>query len=284
MSEASTGERAGHDPEERRGILVIAHGSRDERWVQLIDDAVATVQTHMPVTVGYLELVEGRSIADGVRHMEKQGVQLLHVLPFFVCSGSTHLDEIRYALGLQEQPTQETDLDPIHPQLQIIWESPMDDHPYMVDILEERINSLSVRPEEEAVLLVVLGQDVEELLAPGLGLGLHVVGFSFRRDKFARDFQPFWENIHLGITQDRAYLKRLQALLHIAQGRQAGCRHRRGGEHHQLRVRSGREPHRRGSAAPGPATTAGRGTSSCTAPGPSPCGRWRTCERPGQSA
>jgi succinoglycan biosynthesis protein ExoL len=45
------------------------------------------------------------------------------------------------------------------------------------------------------------------------GLGLRVVGFNFRRDKFARDFRPFWENVHLGITQDRAYGKRLVALL-----------------------------------------------------------------------
>jgi len=44
------------------------------------------------------------------------------------------------------------------------------------------------------------------------GQGLHVVGFNFRRDKFSRDFRPFWENLHLGITQDRAYGRRLLAL------------------------------------------------------------------------
>lgn len=45
------------------------------------------------------------------------------------------------------------------------------------------------------------------------GLGLRVVGFNFRRDKFAREFRPFWNNINLGTTQDRAYGKRLLALL-----------------------------------------------------------------------
>src|SRR3546814_1298019 len=45
------------------------------------------------------------------------------------------------------------------------------------------------------------------------GLGLRVVGFNFRRDKFAPGFQPFWDNVHLGATQDRAYLKRLLDLL-----------------------------------------------------------------------
>jgi len=45
------------------------------------------------------------------------------------------------------------------------------------------------------------------------GLGLRVVGFCFRRDKFARDFTPFWENLHLGTTEDRHYGRRLHALL-----------------------------------------------------------------------
>jgi succinoglycan biosynthesis protein ExoL len=45
------------------------------------------------------------------------------------------------------------------------------------------------------------------------GLGLKVVGFNFRRAKFDKDFRPFWDNVHLGTTQDRAYGRRLLALL-----------------------------------------------------------------------
>jgi len=45
------------------------------------------------------------------------------------------------------------------------------------------------------------------------GLGLEVVGFCFRREKFAKNFAPPWRNIHLGITEDRHYGKRLLALL-----------------------------------------------------------------------
>lgn len=44
------------------------------------------------------------------------------------------------------------------------------------------------------------------------GQGLHVVGFNFRREKFNRDFLPFWENVHLGTTEDRAYGRRLLAM------------------------------------------------------------------------
>jgi succinoglycan biosynthesis protein ExoL len=44
------------------------------------------------------------------------------------------------------------------------------------------------------------------------GLGLAVTGFCFRREKFARGFRPFWRNVHLGTTEDRAYGRRLLAL------------------------------------------------------------------------
>ncbi|WP_299390902.1 glucosyl transferase [Pelagibius sp.] len=44
-------------------------------------------------------------------------------------------------------------------------------------------------------------------------LGLKVTGFCFRREKFNQSFVPFWENHHLGTTEDRSYAKRLIKLL-----------------------------------------------------------------------
>jgi succinoglycan biosynthesis protein ExoL len=45
-----------------------------------------------------------------------------------------------------------------------------------------------------------------------LAEGVQVVAFTFRRNKIDSDFIPDWPNIPLGVTTDRAYLRRLRAL------------------------------------------------------------------------
>lgn len=46
--------------------------------------------------------------------------------------------------------------------------------------------------------------------------GVAVLGFTFRRLKFNRDYQPEWENVDLGTTTDRQYLKRVGMLARAA--------------------------------------------------------------------
>lgn len=117
------------------------------------------VRTDHPLTVGYLELVEGKSIADGVRELEEKGVRRILTVPLFVSSGSTHLEEIQYALGIKQESRVETDLEPIHPRVPILWTEAMDDHPLVEAILAERIQKLSVQPREETLLLVAHGSE-----------------------------------------------------------------------------------------------------------------------------
>ncbi|MFA9559729.1 sirohydrochlorin chelatase [Evansella sp. AB-rgal1] len=145
--------------QKNKGILVVAHGSRNSRWVEFIEQSISNLEINIPITVGYLELVEGRSISDGVRRLEKQDVEQIYVIPFFVSSGSTHLDEIKYSLGVTEEPILETDLPLVHPQAEIIWGNAMDDHPLILEVLQERIKELSKNPKEESLLLVAHGSD-----------------------------------------------------------------------------------------------------------------------------
>jgi sirohydrochlorin ferrochelatase len=148
--------RAGERKLKRFGVLVISHGSRDADWVGLVDEAVSavTVPPEIPVYASYLELVEGRLIQDGITHLESLGVTDIIVVPLFVSSGSTHIDEISYALGVIPQPKLETELTPFAIQARIHFTAPIDDDPVIAEIVYDKIKPLSVDPSREIVLLV----------------------------------------------------------------------------------------------------------------------------------
>lgn len=138
------------------GVLVISHGSREEDWVRLVDEAVA--QARLPEGVlrysSYLEIVEGRLIQDGIDELEREGVTDLIVVPLFASSGSVHIDEIRYALGVQEASTLPTDLERLRIEAKVHWTSVIDDHPLIVDLMLEKLRALSQDPKREALLVV----------------------------------------------------------------------------------------------------------------------------------
>jgi sirohydrochlorin cobaltochelatase len=146
---------------EQTGVLLIAHGSKNKKWVEFIDQTVAAIPIHLPIVVGFLEMVEGRSIEEGVRKLEQINVKRIIVIPLFISSGSTHLEEIQYALGVKKHSRIETDLKQIHPQTEVVWSAAMDAHPYMIEILTHRIHALSTNPANESLLLVAHGSEAE---------------------------------------------------------------------------------------------------------------------------
>jgi sirohydrochlorin cobaltochelatase len=145
---------------EKIGVLVIAHGSRSSRWVRLVDDAVKQVKTEHPLTVGFLELVEGRKIQDGIDALEAQGVNRIFAIPLFASSGSKHIEEIRFMLGLTGRLPAASDVAPLNVHAKVAMSPAMDDHPYIAEMLAKRIQALIRKPEEEAVLLVGHGNEL----------------------------------------------------------------------------------------------------------------------------
>jgi sirohydrochlorin ferrochelatase len=138
------------------GVMVISHGSRSGKWVRLVDEAVADVHlpAGVPIVSVYLEIVEGRLIQDGIRTLEGMGVTDIVTIPLFVSSGSTHIDEISYALGVIDKPTLPTDMVPFERQAVIHFTSPIDDDPDIARIVYEKVKDLSVDPAKELLLLV----------------------------------------------------------------------------------------------------------------------------------
>ncbi len=138
------------------GVLIISHGSRDETWVSIVEEAVSglTLREEIPVAVSFLELVEGRLIQDGIDDLENTGVTDILVIPLFVSSGSTHVDEIEYALGAKPEPERETDLELFTVKAKVHYGYPVDDDPDIALMIWDKIRNLSKEPEREMILLV----------------------------------------------------------------------------------------------------------------------------------
>ncbi|MDP4095774.1 cobalamin biosynthesis protein CbiX [Paenibacillus sp. P96] len=138
------------------GVLIISHGSPAPDWVRLVDEVAGQLQLSAgwPVAVSFLEHVEGRLIQDGIDRLEEAGVTDLLAVPLFVSSGSTHVDEISYALGAKEVPEKETDLEPFRVQARVHFGSPIDDGPDVAAMVWDKVRAMSAHPEREVVLLV----------------------------------------------------------------------------------------------------------------------------------
>ncbi|MED4959206.1 CbiX/SirB N-terminal domain-containing protein [Paenibacillus macerans] len=150
------------------GVLVISHGSPDDHWIALVDEAVAEaavgLPAELPVVSAFLEIVEGRQIQDGINELEAQGVTDLIVIPLFVSSGSTHIDEIAYALGVKDTPEKETDLERFRVSGRVIFGDPIDDDPLVAEMVWDKVKGLSESPDREVLLLVGHGSIHEAFL------------------------------------------------------------------------------------------------------------------------
>lgn len=144
------------------GVLVISHGSRNEEWVRLVDEAVAPLAQSLPYPVfsAFLEIVEGRLIQDGIDALERLGVSRIIVVPLFISSGSTHIEEIAWALGVKETCAFESDLEPIRVRAHILMCAPIDSDDECVEIVYEKLKPLSREPSRELVLVVGHGSDL----------------------------------------------------------------------------------------------------------------------------
>ncbi|PWV95298.1 sirohydrochlorin ferrochelatase [Paenibacillus cellulosilyticus] len=165
------------------GILVISHGSRLAEWVKLVDesaqeaaDAVAqqlaadgsSLQSdgkQVLFEASYLELVEGRLIQDGVDRLAAAGVTDLFVLPLFISSGSTHVEDISQSFGFPRAvPSYEGDMEPFHvPEgIKVTMGVPIDDDEEIAQRLWSNLQELSDNPPKESLLLIAHGNDLSE--------------------------------------------------------------------------------------------------------------------------
>ncbi|KXG42645.1 sirohydrochlorin chelatase [Tepidibacillus decaturensis] len=130
-----------------KAVWVIAHGSRNKHWVELVDHEIRKVKSDYPIVTSFLEKVEGRLINDGINQLQELRAKEVFVIPMFVSSGSTHIEETKSILFNHSN------------RLHFHFGSCMDDHFYVVQHMINQAMQLSVNPEEEALLLIAHGSD-----------------------------------------------------------------------------------------------------------------------------
>jgi sirohydrochlorin ferrochelatase len=158
---------APEEPVAATGILVVAHGS-DENWNQRVRESVTQVEVPYPVELGFLD-VETENIAMAVQALEQKGVKRIVAVPIFVCSASSHMEEIKYMLGLpsslNDEAAQKKGLERIEKTATVELTPALDDHLLVAEIINERLKNLSQNPEKEIVVLVAHGTSDPENLA-----------------------------------------------------------------------------------------------------------------------
>lgn len=158
-----------------KGVLFISHGSRDESWVQLIDQSIERACViadargkKIEVVSSYMEIVEGRLIQAGIDELERRGVDDLYVVPFFLSHGSTHVDDIAQAFGeprIRDDRAGEFEPYRISPTTRVSFGKPVGSDAGIADLLLESIKSVSTNPEREGIL--VIGHGSKERLFHG---------------------------------------------------------------------------------------------------------------------
>jgi sirohydrochlorin ferrochelatase len=156
----------------KTGVLVIAHGSDETRWNQVVQQGVAEVRLPYPIAVGFLEFTKP-DIQKAVTQLETHGVNRIIAVPLFVSTYSNHIEEIKYVLGLRNTLPQPEgvsgensasgqtaeELRQIQSHSQIILTPALDDQPIVAKILAERLKTISRHSEREVAVLVGHGAD-----------------------------------------------------------------------------------------------------------------------------
>jgi len=163
----TTGGSGGLSP--KTGILVVAHGSAEDSWNKPVQDAIATIDCPFPLEIGFLEFVPGEEIATAVANLEEQGVEHIVAVPIFVASASSHIEEIKYMLGISssitEEEATEEGLEVIAHNAEIEMTPALDCHQLVAEILDDRIATVSQQADQEIVVLAAHGTSAPADLA-----------------------------------------------------------------------------------------------------------------------
>jgi sirohydrochlorin ferrochelatase len=166
---SSTGRPA---PQERVGVLVMAHGGNAE-WNRTVAAAVAPLSERVPTALAY-GMASPLTLQAALDSLDRSGATKIAVVRMFL-SGDSFREQTEYYLGLSDDPPEtfvlmgEAAADPLA-RLPLNHASAVATHdrgllvsPEAVAIMVERADALSLAPHNESVLIVAhgMGDEIE---------------------------------------------------------------------------------------------------------------------------
>lgn len=166
----------------KTGILVLAHGSMgpDTTWNHLVKEAASPLKERYPLEVAF-GMANAANMQAAIHKLEDKGVTRIVVVQLFVSSHSPIIRQNEFLLGFRDEladppmPVMHHDhatgkmrvtapkhLQPLQINAEVILTPPLDDHPLVAEIVLDRIETLSVNPQKETVLIVAHGPNGDE--------------------------------------------------------------------------------------------------------------------------
>ena len=142
------------------GVIVMSDGGPRE-WTKIVARTVKGANLPYPVRVFFGpgdSAVQQGILQDTVRDLEDNGAHTLVVIPLIVSPYAQAYRQWKYLLGLDVQAGyNSTPLFPIEKHAAIRFSEPLNDSAVVVEILLDRIQEISRRPQDESVVVVTEG-------------------------------------------------------------------------------------------------------------------------------
>ena len=168
---------------EAQGILLLAHGGRDD-WNREVLELASQVDPTLPIEVAF-GMANKRTIRDAVNRLTEREVTEIVAVPLFISSHSSVMRATEYLLGSRDDaPPQleafarmgarrgaaggtgeDADFDgttPLETTVPISVTTALDSHALVADILLSRAEDVSRMQEEEVAVVVAHGPSSEE--------------------------------------------------------------------------------------------------------------------------
>jgi cobalamin biosynthesis Co2+ chelatase CbiK len=157
---------------EKKGLLIIAHGSPSKQWNQPVLDLENEVKEYLKtkqitdfaeVRTALMEFTEP-SIATVVKEMENKGITKIYALPLFIAPSGHSVYDVPTILGLYYNKTIADNLKEertkiVDTKAKITVGPSLDYGNVIKETLLDRVKALSKNPQEEALVILAHGDD-----------------------------------------------------------------------------------------------------------------------------